>query len=357
MASYDRPRAGGTPRPLETGDTWWYAAVAGEAAGSFSTRVRIRTRRACLGAVLLLTVVYAGLVLTATGRRWGDAAATGRRADTAAATLLREHPSLAGLTTLSLVLGCVLLVAVGLIRKRYVPTGLAAGAVVTALAVTGLLQRYAPRPRLVDPGGALVPSGFPSAQTTLALGIALGLLLVVPYRLRSLAVGAATLWAVAVGAYTVAAGQHRPGDVIAAALVVLAVFCGLLAVLARKGKVRRGARRGPALPGLPVTVPLALLAAAGLGIGLWLLGDTLALPATAPYDPAELRLAHRCGQTLAAGAVAAAGLAAIALLRRVDLDGAAAPYRLGGPFVEAAGVPGDGELVGPFTDDLDHEIS
>lgn len=148
-------------------------------------------------------------------------------------------------------------------------------------------------------------TGFPSAQTTLALGLAFGLALVVPYRLRSVAVGAATLWAVAVGAYTVAAGQHRPGDVIAAALVVLAVFCGLLAVLARKGKVRPGARRGPALPGLPVTVPLALLAVGGLGAGLWFLGGTLALPATAPYDPAELRIAHRCGQALAAGVVAA----------------------------------------------------
>ncbi|WP_395359078.1 phosphoesterase [Streptomyces sp. YH02] len=356
MASYDRPRAGGSPRPLETGDTWWYAAVAGEAAGSFSTRVRTRTRRGCLGAVLLLTVVYAGLVLTATGRRWGDAAMTGRRADSAAATVLREYPSLAGLTTFSLVVGCVLLLAVGLIRRRYALTGIAAGAVVTALAVTGLLQRYAPRPRLADAGG-LMSSGFPSAQTTLALGIAFGLALVVPYRLRSVAVGAATLWAIGVGFHTIAAGRHRPGDVIAAALVVLAVFCGLLAFLARKGKVRPGARRGPALPGLPVTVPLALLAAAGLGAGFWLLGDSLTLPTVAPYDPAELRLAHRCGQALAAGVVAAAGLVLLGLLRRVDVEGAPTPYRLGGPFVEAAGAPRDGELVGPFTEDLDHEIS
>ncbi|MFG2899022.1 phosphatase PAP2 family protein [Streptomyces zaomyceticus] len=357
MASYDRPRAGGSPRPRQAGDTWWYAAVAGEAPGSFSTRVRTRTRRGCLGAVLVLTVVYAGLVLTATGRRWGDGAMTGRRADPAAVTVLREHPSLAGFTTLSLVLGCVLLVAVGLIRKRYVVTGMAAGGIVTALALTGLLQRYAPRPRLLDTGGALVSSGFPSVQTTLALGVALGLVLVVPYRPRGLVVGAATLWAVGVGAYTLAAGQHRPGDVIAAALLVLAVFCGLVAVLARKGKVRPGARPGPALPGLPATVPLALVAVAGLGVGLWLLGDTLALPAAAPYDPAELRLAHRCGQALAAGVVAAAGLILLGLLRRVDLEAAPAPYRLGGPFVEAAGVPRDAELVGPFTEDLDHEIS
>ncbi|MBD0710476.1 MULTISPECIES: phosphatase PAP2 family protein [unclassified Streptomyces] len=358
MTSYDRARAGGgPPKPSKSGDTWWYAAVAGEAAGSFSARVHARTRHACLGAVLLLAVVYAGLVLTATGRRWGDAAVTGRRADATAAALLREHPSLAGLTPLSLVLGAVLLLAVGLIRRRYALTGLAAAGIAAALAVTGLLQRYAPRPRLLDPGGALLPSGFPSAQTTLALGIALGLILVVPYRLRTLATGAATLWAVAVGAYTLATGSHRPGDAIAAALVVLAVFCGLLAVRARKGLVRPGPRRGAALPGLPVTVPLALIALAGLGTGLWLLGGTLDLPATAPYDPAELRLAHRAGQALAAAVTAIAGLLPLALLRRVDIEGPPASYRLGGPFVEAAGAPADEDLVGPFTEDLDHEIS
>ncbi|GGW03113.1 hypothetical protein GCM10010230_37390 [Streptomyces narbonensis] len=356
MASYDRLRAGGTPRPLETGDTWWYAAVAGEAAGSFSARVRTRTRRGCLGAVLLLTVVYAGLVLTATGRRWGDAALTGRRADTAAATLLREHPSLAGLTTLSLVLGCVLLLATGVLRKRYALTGAVAGALVTSLALTGLLQRYAPRPRLLDSGGALLQSGFPSAQSTLALGTAFGLALLVPYRLRGPTVLAGTLWAGAVGAYTVAAGDHRPGDLIAATLVVLAVFCGLATFLARRGKVRP-ARRSPRSRALLAAAPLAALATLGLGAGFWLLGDTLALPATAPYDPAELRLAHRCGQALAAGVTAAAGLLLLALLRRVDMDRAPSPYRLGGPFVEAAGAPRDGEVVGPFTEDLDHEIS
>ncbi|MGA5218797.1 phosphatase PAP2 family protein [Streptomyces cinereoruber] len=356
MASNDRPRTGGSPRPLRAGDTWWYAAVAGEAAGSFTTRVRTRARRGCLGAVLLLTVVYAGLVLTATGRRWGDAATTGRRADTAAAALLRDHPSLAGLTALSLVLGCVLLLAVGLIGRRYVLTGLAAGGVVTALALTGLLRLYAPRPRLTGTG-ALLPSGFPSAQTALALGIALGLALVVPHRLRAPAVGAATLWAAAVGAYTVADGRHRPGDVIAAALLVLAVFCGILALRARKGEVRPAPRRLPAPAALLVLLPLVLVAAGGLAAGIWLLGDTLALPATAPYDPAELRLAHRCGQALAAGVTATAGIVLLLLLRHVDVDGPPPPYRLGGPFAEAAGAPEDEELVGPFTEDLDHEIS
>ncbi|MFE1346697.1 phosphatase PAP2 family protein [Streptomyces sp. NPDC058757] len=356
MASYDR-RTGGSPRPPKAGDTWWYAAVAGEAADSFSTRVRTRTRRACLGAVLLLTLAYAGLVLTATGRRWGDAAVTGRRADTRVAAFLRDHPSLDGAVTLSLVLACVLLVGLGLLRKRYALTGAAAGAVAVSLAAAGLLQRYAPRPRPADGAGALVPSGFPSATATLAFGVALALVLVVPRRSRELAVGAATLWAVVLGAYAIASGDHRPGDVIAAALLALAVQCGLIALLARRGKVRPGTRRGTALRGLPATLPLALLAAGGLAAGFLLLGDTLGLPAAAPYDPDELRLAHRCGQALAAGVGAAAGLVLLALVRHVDLDGGPASYRLGGPFVEDSGAPDQGELVGPFTENRDHEIS
>ncbi|GHA86469.1 phosphatase PAP2 family protein [Streptomyces termitum] len=356
MAPYDRLRTGGSPRPPRAGDTWWYAAVAGEAADSFSTRVRTRTRRACLGAVLLLTVVYAGLVLTATGRRWSDAAVTGRRADTRVAEFLRDHPSLAGAATLSLVLACVLLAGLGLLRKRYALTGAAAGAVAVSLAVAGLLQGYAPRPPAAD-AGALPPSGFPSATATLAFGVALGLALVTPRRPRGLVVGAATLWAVALGAYSVAAGDHRPGDVIAAALLALAVQCGLIALLARRGKVRPGPRHGTVLRSLPATLPLALLGAGGLAAGFLLLGDTLGLPATAPYDPAELRLAHRCGQALAAGVGAAAGLVLLALVRHVDLDGGPAPYRLGGPFVEDSGAPEQGELVGPFTENRDHEIS
>ncbi|WP_030762347.1 phosphatase PAP2 family protein [Streptomyces griseus] len=356
MASYDR-RTGGSPRPLKAGDTWWYAAVAGEAAGSFSARVRARTRRACLGAVLLLTLVYAGLVLTATGRRWSDAAVTGRRADTRVAELVRDHPSLAGAATLSLVLAFLVLAGTGLVRRRYALTGAAAGTVAVSLALAGLLQRYAPRPPADGAAGALAPSGFPSVPATLAFGIAFALTVVVPRRSRGLVVGAATLWAVALGAYAVAAGDHRPGDVISAALLALAVQCGLIALLARRGRVRPGTRRGTILRGLPATLPLALLAAGGLAAGFLLLGDTLGLPATAPYDPGELRLAHRCGQALAAGVGAAAGLVLLALVRHVDLDGGPCAYRLGGPFVEDSGAPEQGELVGPFTENRDHEIS
>ncbi|MEU7028369.1 phosphatase PAP2 family protein [Streptomyces sp. SBR177] len=345
MAPFDRPRTGGSPPSIAAGDTWWYAAVAGEAAGSFSARIRIRMRRACLAAVLLLTVAYAGLVLTTTGRRWGDAVLAGRLTDPAVARFLREHPSLQGLGTLSLLLVALLLVALGVLRKRYAQLGAALGTVAAALLAAELLQRYAPGPRYLDAAGLAVSSGFPSGPAVLAAGLALGLTLVVPHRLRGAAVGLGALWAVALGAYSIASGRHRPGDVIAADLLALAAFAALIALLARKGKVRPASRRGLPPQRLLVTVPLALLALGGLAAGAYLLGDCL--PAATGPLPAELsRTAHRCGQALAAGTGAAVALVLLALLRRVDLDPGSAPYRITHPVAED-----------PFPEEHDHEIS
>ncbi|MFE1384159.1 phosphoesterase [Streptomyces sp. NPDC058740] len=345
MAPFDRPRTGGSARSVATaGDTWWYAAVAAEAAGSFSARIRIRMRRACLAAVLLLTVAYAGLVLTATGRRWGDAALAGRLAEPAVARFLREHPSLRGIGTLSLVLAVLLLVAVGALRKRYALTGAVLGTLATALVAAELLQRYAPGPRFVDASGAAVQSGFPGSASVVAAGTALGFIVIVPHRLRAVVVGLATLWAAALGAYAIASGRHRPGDVIAADLLVLAAFAALVALLARKGRIRPAPRGSLSRRRLLVAVPLVLVAAAGLGVGLYLLPGCL--PGPGPV-PAELpRIAHRCGQALAAGTGAGVAVALLALLRHVDLDRGAAPYRLASP------VPED-----PFPEEPDHEIS
>ncbi|MEU8545344.1 phosphoesterase [Streptomyces sp. NPDC048717] len=327
MAPFDRTRTGGSVPSVAAQGTWWYAAIAGEAADSFRARVRIRMRRACLAAILLLTLAYAGLVLTATGRRWGDAAVAGRLADPIVARLLREHPSAQGLSTLTLILAVLLLAATGLLRKRYAHTGAALGTLAAALLVAELLRRYAPGPRLADASGATVPSGFPSVSGVIAAGVALGLLLVVPYRLRSVAVGLGALWAAALGAYGIAAGHHRPGDVIAADLLVLAAYAAAVGVLARGGKVRPAPRRGLPPQRLLVTLPLAALAVAGLAAGGYLLGASL--PGSAPGPlPAELpRIAHRCGQALAAGTGAAVALALLGMLRRVELDPEPVPYR------------------------------
>lgn len=74
------------------------------------------------------------------------------------------------------------------------------------------------------------------------MSVVFGLALVVPYRLRAAAVGVCVVWASFVGAYTVAAGWHRPSDVIGADLMVLTVACGFTSALARLGRVRAVSR-------------------------------------------------------------------------------------------------------------------
>ncbi|MGW2014823.1 phosphatase PAP2 family protein [Streptomyces sp. NPDC001927] len=347
MAPYDRLRPDGSARPLETG-TWWYAAVAGEAAHSFSGRVRKRMRRACLGSVLLMAVVYAGLVLTATGQRWENAVLTGRLTDETLAAAHEANRTLQHITVSSLVVALLVLAAIGTLRGRYALTAAAVGTVTASLVLAEVLKRLLlVRPDLVEAPPYLTQNSFPSGHTTIATSVMFGLVLVVPYRMRGLAVGLCALWAIAVGAFTVAAGWHRPSDVLGADLLVLAVACGLLAVLARRGKVAPARTRRFPLRALFVIGPLALVAVGGLGLGTVLLVDSMFVLDSA--DPDLPRLAYLGGHALAAGAGAAAALLLLGLLRHVDLDACPVPYRLTGTLAT--------EEAGPFPTEADHEIS
>ncbi|MFE7808342.1 phosphatase PAP2 family protein [Streptomyces sp. NPDC057430] len=347
MAPYDRLRTDGRAQSLENG-TWWYAAVAGEAADSFSARVRKRMRRACLGSVLLMAVVYAGLVLTATGQRWENAVLAGRFTDETLAAAHVANRTLQHVTVSSLAVALLVLTAVGMLRRRYALTVTALGTVVASLFLAEVLGRFLlARPDLVEAPAHLAPNSFPSGHTAIAMSVMFGLTLVVPYRARGLAVGLCALWAMAVGAYTVAAGWHRPSDVIGAYLLVLAVACGLIALLARRGKVAPARTRRFPVRTVLVVVPLALVAMGGLGSGTVLLVDSMYV--LEPTDPSVPRLAYRAGQALVAGAGAAVTLVLLALLRRVDLGASPVPYRLTGVVAT--------ESTGPFPTEADHEIS
>ncbi|MGW7434168.1 phosphatase PAP2 family protein [Streptomyces sp. NPDC054861] len=336
--------------PLEAG-TWWYAAVAAEAPGSFNGRVRKRLRNAALAAVLLLAVVYAGLVLTATGQRWENAATAGRLTDgtLSAEQIAGRVPHHFALYSLSLAL--LLIAVVGVLRRRYAPTVAALGSVIGSVALAEALQRFVlHRPDLAGAPGHLLHGGFPSGHTTLALSVTFALALVVPYRLRVLVVTVGALWATFLGAYTLAIGWHRPGDLIGAELLSLVIVCGTVALLARKGKARRAPRGRAPLRHVVMTVPVVLGALAGLGAGLLLLPRSVGAPL--PVDPATARLAYESGQLLAAGTGLAAALLLLALLRHVDLDESAVP-----PRRAPAGPEPDAEITGPFPAEQDHEIS
>ncbi|MCT4354028.1 phosphatase PAP2 family protein [Streptomyces sp. Je 1-79] len=347
MAPYDRLRPDGSPRPLETG-TWWYASVAGEAADSFSTRVRKRMRHACLGAVLLMAVVYAGLVLTATGQRWENAVLAGRFTDGTLAAAHEANRTLQHVAVYSLAIALMILTLIGMLRRRHVLTVAALGAVAVSLFLAEVLQHaLLARPDLVEAPPQLSHNSFPSGHGAIAMSVMSGLVLVVPYGLRGLAVGLCALWATAVSAYSLAAGWHRPSDLIGADLLVLAVACGLVAVLARRGKVAPARTRRFPLRTLFVVAPLSAAAVSGLGIGLVLLVDSMFV--LEPADPSVPRLAYQAGQALVLGAGAAATLLLLALIRHVDLGARPVPYKITGTLST--------EPTGPFPTEADHEIS
>ncbi|CAM5362849.1 phosphatase PAP2 family protein [Streptomyces canarius] len=282
--------------------------------------MRGRLEAAAAGAALLLAGVYGAFVRTATGQRWENAVLAGRREDETLAAARAANGVLDHITLSSLGAAVAVLLLIGLARRRSALTVAAVGTVGVSLLLAEVLKRYVlPRPDLVNaPERRLLGNSFPSGHTTIAMSVLFGLTLVVPYRWRGVAVGVCALWATFVGAYTVAAGWHRPSDTIGADLLVLAVACALTALLARSGRVRPVADRPRPLRALFVIAPLCGVALAGLGCGTVLLVDSMfRLP---PGDPAVPRLAYAGGHVLAAGASAAVTLVLLALLHRVDLD-------------------------------------
>ncbi|KUN16143.1 phosphoesterase [Streptomyces corchorusii] len=287
--------------------------------------MRGRLEAAAAGAALLLAGVYGAFVRTATGQRWENAVLAGRREDETLAAARAANRLLDHITLSSLGAAVAVLLLIGLARRRFALTVVAVGTVGVSLLLAEMLKRYAlPRPDLVNAPERLLGNSFPSGHTTIAMSVLFGLTLVVPYRWRGVAVGVCALWATFIGAYTVAAGWHRPSDTIGADLLVLAVACALTALLARSGRVRPVADHARPLRALFVIAPLCGVALAGLGCGTVLLVDSMfRLP---PGDPAVPRLAYAGGHVLAAGASAAVTLVLLALLHRVDLDRPQRPH-------------------------------
>lgn len=209
------------------------------------------------------------------------------------------------------------LVLIGVARRCYALTAVAVGTVAGSLALSEVLKRRVfHRPDLVGAPARLLGNSFPSGHTTIAMSVLFGLALVVPYRLRAAAVGVCALWAAFVGAYTVAAGWHRPSDTVGADLLVLTVACGLTAVLARTGRIPPAPGPRHPLGSLLVVAPLVCVALAGLGTGGILLTGALSRAVPGWSTPG---VAYTAGHALAAGAGAATSLVLLVLLHHCDL--------------------------------------
>lgn len=219
--------------------------------------------------------------------------------------------------TLVLAVGALAMLA--FLRRQPTLALLAAGIVAGSLAVTEVLKHVLlTRPPLVP--SSVLDNTFPSGHTTVGISLGLAMVMVVPAGLRAAAgLGAAAL-AAAVGVATVAAGWHRPSDVVAAYLVALAVAAGIGAAMLRWGPpgLSRGYEReaSPRSPLRRVRVGAEELVLAVIALGaaaLFLLA--LLRAAGVPWTSAGV------GFLLSAGAIAASaaivvGALVVALGRR-----------------------------------------
>jgi membrane-associated phospholipid phosphatase len=181
---------------------------------------------ACVGAFALL---YALAVRTAHGQRIDDAAVDGRIQSPVA-----HHAAQSLLTTISvgsLALAIAALVGQALLRRR-VALALVGATVVIGSVVTSELLKHVVLTRPSLTYGVLNHNTFPSGHTTVAFAVGVAATLVAPARWRRPVAAGAFLFGSAIGVATVAAGWHRPSDVVGALLVVTGWAAGMVLVVA-----------------------------------------------------------------------------------------------------------------------------
>jgi len=255
-----------------------------------------------------LAAVVAVFLSTAAGQRVDETALQGAR-------IGRGHLIEGALTMLGLVsvVGLALAtatVAVIAFSRRRGDLALAAVALVVGANMTTQVLKHGvlDRPDLgID---TLTLNSLPSGHSTVAASVAVALVLVVPARLRGPLALFSTGTAALTGVATLAAGWHRPSDVVAGYLVVgawLGIVTIGLAVVGPMGaqplEPRVGGRFQPSL----AAVLLALLAVVALAVAAIAYWRTLGLDSIA-RERGDLLLSY------GGGAAAIAGVAALLLV-------------------------------------------
>ncbi len=198
---------------------------------------------AALGTLCALAALGAGLVFavavhTGTGQRLDDAAfsdapfADAPRAYAATQRLL-DTISVSSLALFGLGIMCI-----ALLRRR---PALAIGAGIVVLGAnitTQTMKAYLERPDLVT-GTAPDTGAFPSGHVTVAMSLAMALVLVTPAALRWTATLAGWAYASGVGVAVIALDWHRPSEVVGAYLVSVAWTAGVAAVVLARDTGRR----------------------------------------------------------------------------------------------------------------------
>jgi membrane-associated phospholipid phosphatase len=228
-----------------------------------STSRRAPLLALALACVLLFVGLYVVAVRTEVGQRIDEAAIEGRTRDSVV-----QHAVFRTLDTVSVTsifLATVALIAIALLRRRPL---LAVGIGVLVLGAnvtTQLLKDWLTRPDLLTPPSLQNSlAAFPSGHSTVAMSLALALVLAVPARLRVPVGVVGITYAVLVGAATLTGAWHRPSDVLGAYLVTLgwaAAVCAWL-VPRRGSPPREPEGSAVVLDGIVIALTLLVITAA-----------------------------------------------------------------------------------------------
>lgn len=123
-------------------------------------------------------------------------------------------------SVLSLLAATATIGFIALLRRRIALAIMATGLIAGANVTTQLLKYGLYRPDLgVDPERAAVGNTLPSGHATVAVSVAVALVMVLPARVRGWAAVAGAGYAALAGVATLSAGWHRPSDAAASMLV------------------------------------------------------------------------------------------------------------------------------------------
>lgn len=254
-----------------------------------------RARRAAAVAVGVLLAAASGAGVLATWRVF-VATYTGQRVDQVAFEGARfgqgrlwrvAEPVLDVVSVPSIALVLLAAVVIALVRRRWELAVQVAVLVGGANLTTQVLKHLVlDRPRLGL--GVFVENTLPSGHTTAAASVSAALVFVAPPRARPWAAVLGAAYTASTGVSTLVGQWHRPSDVVAAVLVVLAwsALACALSVLTGPGRSARADAPGR----LPATAALARVGAPGPAITTRVTTGMLLLAGLAAGAPAGLAL-------------------------------------------------------------------
>jgi len=256
-------------------------------------------RRAAATAVLSLagvTALWLVFLRTEWGRLLGDRVYDGRSAASLRAQAL-ANDSLSLVTVTTLAGAGVLLLAIGLVRRRAL-LGVVAVGVIGASAVSAeVLKRFViTRPPTAGEFGHLAANWFPSGHATICTAIGLAAVMVTPHRWRRWTAVAAALWVAFQCSGALVSGWHRPSDAVAGALLALAWAAVGLVVLSGLDRVTPDHEEDATARTTSVLI-LATLLVAFVGIGV-----------VVPTDAGDIERANRTAFVVALASIDAAGV-------------------------------------------------